>query len=259
MDDLDSIRTHSGDAKPNREDIDKKYETVSDKDGFHFSDIGEEFLGLEDSTPFFEFVVKNKKENVDALITKLKDAGDTRDLDALAKKLREAEMLQTQANTDKGVIVVELSFNRKYDVYRDYDKDGLERPALTGNKDDAIKWTDQVMAGWKKAIAAKDPNLTPKDVELKNIIRHNIATEETNNVIEAAMQKAGQKFGTDSSKDEDWIEFSHNGERKEGFEAIAGTIHGKRVIQMLKEYVSQIYTHSHTVTLSHCRLTYIFF
>jgi hypothetical protein len=181
-----------------------------------------------------------QKEKVDEVIENIRVAGgDQRNLDDVAEKLKDGTILQTQSNTDHGLIAIELSFGRKYDVYRDYDKDGLERPPVTGNKDDAIRWTDQVMDGWKKAISRKDPNLSVRDVPLNHIIRSNVFNDDTNNVIEAAMQKAGQKFG-DRAKDEDYIVFAKNDENKEGFEAIAGTDHGKRVIQMLKEYVSPI-------------------
>jgi hypothetical protein len=240
--DLLSIRERPGDAKPNTEDIDKKYTTTNDPDSAYMGEIAQRHLGMDGFEQFMEFRVNNQKEKVDEVIKNMRDAGDTRDLNKVAKELKEGTILQTLQNTDHGLIVVELSFNRKYDVYRDYDSEGLERPPVNGNEGGAIQWTDQVMNGWEKSISQKDSKLTIKDVELKSIIRSNIETEDTNKVIEAAMERAGQKFGGDKSKNEDWVEFSHSGTgaNKEGFEAIAGTIHGKRVIQILKEYVSQL-------------------
>lgn len=236
---LDSIKSHPRDANPNTEDIDKKY-TTAIKEGKDFFDdeLATDFLGTNEDTLFVKFVVKNQEEKVDELIKKIRVAGgDQRDLGKVAGTLKETPILQTQSNVDLGLIGIEQSFARKYDVYRDYDKDGLERPAVTGNSRDAIRWKDQVMDGWKKAISKKDPKLTIKDVPLNYIIRAKIITDDTNNVIKAAMDKAGRMFGLDKDKKEDYIEFFKNGENKEEFEAIAGTLHGKGVIDMLKEYV----------------------
>lgn len=71
------------------------------------------------------------------------------------------------------------------------------------------------MAGWKKAIAETgDSSLTIKNVELNSIIRHDIANEDTINVIEAAMRKSGIKF--DGSYP-DPVTFNRNSEYKEAF------------------------------------------
>ncbi|KAF2002763.1 hypothetical protein P154DRAFT_573957 [Amniculicola lignicola CBS 123094] len=248
--DLDSIKSHPGDAQPNTEDITRKYSTEIYEDSTFNNKITIERLKMEKDTQFTEFVVYNKKENVDEVIDNIKRAGgDQRDLDKVADILKTRQILQTKSNPDHGVIAIELSFGRKYDVYRDYDEEGLQRPALHGNKDDSIRWSDQVMDGWKAAIREKDATLTIKDVPLKSIIRSEVNNADTNNVIEAAMQKAGQKFG--NKEGEDSIVFSKNDENKEGFEAMAGTIHGKRVNVPASEPPKQASRHPNKLSATH--------
>jgi hypothetical protein len=57
--DLDSIKSRPGDAKPNTEDIDKKYTTTTDPNSNFRGELAQRFLGTKPDTPFMEFIVKN--------------------------------------------------------------------------------------------------------------------------------------------------------------------------------------------------------
>jgi hypothetical protein len=138
-------------------------------------------------------------------------------------------MLEHWTSPDGKTLVFDKFFNEKLDLYRDYDKDPLgetvyERQGL--DKDATVRFTDQAMFGWKLAIG----NRNPRDVGLENIVHKDIITEETNTVIEASLARAGRRF----ESSEDVIVFEKG---QEEFEAIMGTIHGRRMAEMLTEYV----------------------
>ncbi|KAF2274414.1 uncharacterized protein EI97DRAFT_478838 [Westerdykella ornata] len=154
--------------------------------------------------------------------------------DDLRRELIRTPMLTTYSSINKKSIVLNWSYNKKYDLYRNYENDPegyweLERMGL--EPQNSVKFTDQVMYGWKKA--SEEAGKDPKDVDLENVVRQAIDNKETEQVITAALQRSGK-----SLRDENDLAEFQKGE--EGFEAIMGTVHGKRVAQMLLDYHEEI-------------------
>jgi hypothetical protein len=143
-------------------------------------------------------------------------------------------------------MIMDYSFNRKYDLHRKYprvdgaevDEEAYRRDGSDKDKPDdqkeAIGYSDQVMYTLKKAYDDNTSGITLKGAPIENIVRRNIETKETNQVIEAVMAKSGQKL----ANNDDVVSFDKGTQE---FEAIMGTIHGERMLQMLREYVLRPY------------------
>jgi len=148
----------------------------------------------------------------------------------------ETPMLETYSNVERKSIIVPNSNNNLYDIHRDYD--GAESPLLAReglDKEESLRWTDEVMYGWKKAASFAQKDV--KDLELESVIRYGIVTKDSINVINAVMARVGKQLdGVDDVFKVN--KYDPDPKMREGFEAIAGTIHGNRVAQMLREYVS---------------------
>ncbi|KAH7401220.1 hypothetical protein BKA66DRAFT_564879 [Pyrenochaeta sp. MPI-SDFR-AT-0127] len=186
-----------------------------------------------EQSSWYKFTVRNKDETIEQFVSRQKEAGLTDDassrLDRLASRLRNSEnLLEQWTSPDGKSLVLERFFNEKYDLYRDYDQDSNNeyeylRQGL--HKDAVIRFTDQVMVGWKQTIGNRDP----KEVGLENVVHKDIITDETNQLIDAVLAKAGKIIDDDN----DFIEFNKG---EEGFEAIMGTVHGRRTAEMLTDY-----------------------
>lgn len=149
-------------------------------------------------------------------------------------------MLQTSINLRLRSMVIDHSYNQKFDLHRKYprndgapiDEEDFRRSGSDDGKPagqkEAFGYTEQVMYGLKRRFDAE--GIDPKTLPLENIVRRNIETVETNAVIKAALAKSGQKLdGPD-----DVVSFDRGSDE---YEALMGTIHGERMLQMLTEYV----------------------
>jgi len=143
-------------------------------------------------------------------------------------------MLEQWTSPDGKTMVFDKFFNEAYDLWREKKPDPTDefktfamydRPGLDKSK--SVRFTDQAMFGYKRAVAGKDP----KTVGLENIVHRDIVTAETNLVIDTVLRRTTNEF--DSVKDT--ITFNKG---EEEFDALMGTVHGSRTAQMLTEYVS---------------------
>jgi hypothetical protein len=170
-------------------------------------------------------------------------ADKNRQLDEFADELKnenDGKMLKASISIDQRSMILDYSYNQKYDLHRKYpvrddDQTAEENFRRTGSDDgkpenqkEAVGYTDQVMYGLTKSYERS--NIDPKNVPIENIVRRNIETVDTNRVIEASLARSGQKLeGAD-----DVVAFDKGTPE---FEAIMGTIHGERMLQLLTEYV----------------------
>jgi hypothetical protein len=146
-------------------------------------------------------------------------------------------MARTLENPAKGSVVVKASFNNERDLHREYkgvtgDKDiQYTRPAF-GDKADEVGWSDQLMANYRKAKEnfEKDPKNNGKKAEpLKYVAQDTITPQtDTRQVIDgvyAAMNKKAGEMVTVRRTGGDAAETA-------SFNALAGTVHGQRPIQI---------------------------
>ncbi|KAF2446209.1 hypothetical protein P171DRAFT_511924 [Karstenula rhodostoma CBS 690.94] len=191
-----------------------------------------------------DLFIANKRAQIDQTLSPAEIDNQKAFLDALAVELKnpnEGSMLRTSISTELRSTVMDFSFNQKYDLYRKYvpnhnDRTADERLRRDGFDDgkpkdqqESVIYTDQVMYSLDKAYAGQDPKSKP----IENIVRRNIATVETNEVIEAVLEKSGQRLDGPN----DVVSFDRGTPE---FEAIMGTIHGKRILQMLFDYVEKL-------------------
>lgn len=252
---LDNIKNNPNDiTTPVQRDLNVDYD-IEWKEGVPFSDkIIENVYGDKidlSKIKWTELTVKNREENVDRLRS-MQDSNfaalspEQRSADPLRSQyLGEDTILTTYQNIEARGIIIHQSQHKDLDVLRSNDKDiAPDKPQYQRtqgvNPSKSIRWTDQVMYGWRRAAGEAEKD--PKDVELKWIFRSGITNEDTNKVIQAAMRRNGQKFVENNVNDADEIVSYTKGDpdpkKAEAFDAIAGTVHGKRVAQMLREYVS---------------------
>lgn len=155
------------------------------------------------------------------------------DINRMADRLKKDEFILEQwTSVDGKTLVLDKFFNQKLDLYRDYDNDPFEPMYVrTGvDKDATVRFTDQVIYGWKQAVQAVN-NRDPKDVELESVVHKHIVTPETESVIATALMRSDSQF---NKAGEDIFAFERG---EEEFDALMGTVHAKRTAEMLTEYV----------------------
>ncbi|KAF2183550.1 hypothetical protein K469DRAFT_690009 [Zopfia rhizophila CBS 207.26] len=244
---LDKIKENPTDANPNKIEetaFTEKYTVNKERDVPFSTRIGERLLGHKADDKWSRIVVKNNPGKVDELMNKMREQGITKvgrfPLRNVEQGYKEAALLSTYQNTDRKSIVIDFSFNNKYDVFRNYKTtEGNKFNRVGLDEAQQIRMTDQVMLGWRQAAGTANKDV--KDVELEFVIQKQIVTDDTNNVINAALERVGKKLDDidNQGADQDFFKFNKNDldlKVKEGFEAIAGTVHGQRVAQMLRDY-----------------------
>jgi hypothetical protein len=246
---LDRIKENPTDADPKPLDqatFEERFRIDVNVEQQYRTEIGERLLGHKKDDKWTKFSVTNREDKVEELIAKMKAKGvsdvNGKPLDEIEDLYLEDPFLFTYANVERKSIVVPHSYNSQYDIYRSYD--GVDNKLLIReglDETQALRWTDEVMYGWRQALSKAGKDV--KDVELESVIRHGIVTEDTTEVINALMARVGKRLDSIDNKDKNEDFFKINKDDpdpriKEGFETIAGTIHGQRVAQMLREYVS---------------------
>lgn len=150
-------------------------------------------------------------------------------LDIMTQDLKsENRILKQYTSPDGKTLIFDKFCNAKYDLYRklenepengfrEYERDEMDKDAV-------IRFTDQAMIGWKQSVG----NRNPRDIGLEKIIHKGIITEDTHTVINAVLKRKGVTLVNDGQI----IEFTKGGAI---FDALLGTVHGKRTADMLFE------------------------
>lgn len=154
-----------------------------------------------------------------------------------AKPGAETVMLRTfekpSQGSSKGLIIIKSSYNKLRDFFREYTYDlggaGKFKRPETGK---ATRWSDQVMANWRAAVKRDGGDVK----SLQYMARDNIKTEETQEVITAVLEQMG-------GSTEGFVTVRRTGgDEKESasFDALAGTVHGIRAIQMASDHHQEL-------------------
>ncbi|KAF2871056.1 hypothetical protein BDV95DRAFT_607333 [Massariosphaeria phaeospora] len=238
---LDRIKQNPGDAAPEKlslDDFNDRYDAWIDdaaKQEFD-STIGHRLLGHNKDDKWTKFTVENRDDKIDELLSRNQVEGKVNGIPiSMMKETFRSSLLETYTSIERKSIAIPRSYNNDLDVYRGWTEGMTRRQGL--DETQSVRWTDEVMIGWKGAIdkAGKQP----QDVELESVLRVGIVTDDTNDVINAALARIGRKLDDNNDSDADFFKFQKNDpdpNTKEGFEAIAGTIHARRVAQMLRDY-----------------------
>jgi len=182
--------------------------------------------------------IRNKDETVDTFVQGRRaattDSNELNKIAAMENRLKTIEnMLESWTSPNGKTLIFDKFFNEAYDLWREKKPDEndefqtfaiYDRPGLDKSK--AVRFTDQAMFGWKRAVGGRDP----KDVGLENIVHRGIVTDATNLVIDTVLARTPKVF--DAGKNT--ITFRKG---EEEFDALMGTVHGSRTAQMLTEYV----------------------
>ncbi|KAF2682507.1 hypothetical protein K458DRAFT_390993 [Lentithecium fluviatile CBS 122367] len=157
----------------------------------------------------------------------------------LSQDLDGAAMVRTLENPEKGSVVVKASFNNEKDLYRKYTGEVGENPATGrpytyerpgfGNKAEEVGWTDQLMANWRKSAADAGVDVKSlKYIAQDDITRHTATQQVIDGVMEVMEGRVGTMLTVRRT----------GGSAKEtaSFDALAGTVHGQRPIQMATDH-----------------------
>ncbi|KAF2690452.1 hypothetical protein K458DRAFT_413229 [Lentithecium fluviatile CBS 122367] len=255
--DLDDIVTagaadkgFKGNLNTNNKYNAQRQEYTGDMGGKYFLDERFKDLKFKEGEKWPESTVRNSDDQVrqfeewrNAKMGELTDDDLFNFKDKVPEDGGDAVMLRTHENPAKGAMIIKESFNERNDYYRSYKytmpRDGAElpkeytRPAFTSNGNSApTRWTDQTMANWRQAVAAT-PGADVKN--LKYMARDNIITTHTTKVLEGVLEQMGPQ-GAQRGQMFTVRRTGGNAAETASFDAIAGTVHGQRPIQMLADH-----------------------
>ena len=142
-------------------------------------------------------------------------------------------MARTLQNPEKGSYVVKASFNNERDLHRQYQGvtgDNLKytRPGF-GTKADEVGWSDQLMANIRKSKADAGPNARPVKYIAQDTITDQTDTRLVMDGVYEVMKKNPGEIVTVRKTGGSAAESA-------SFDALAGTVHGQRPIQMATDH-----------------------
>jgi len=134
------------------------------------------------------------------------------------------EILTTFEDKGQKTMIIKDSKNRDNDMYR--------TPDGEPNDPRMLRWSEMVMDNWRQ-VASDAVG------DLKFMVRDNIGTTETQDAINAAITRvtAGGKGDANAMQT---FRRTAEGDELAGYQLIAGTVHGERVLKMLKDYHGEL-------------------